>query len=212
VEIRRFGPGHRRPDGPPGTKGVTGQVIHNDERGVVAELAFQRFAIITPHSNPNTTLFMVISGGGYVQVGDERARVNHGEVVVWPADVVHGAYTDGSEMRAIVIELPEGAPPSGILEGSAMRVLHPGEAAAGRGDVPAPPTEGNAGFSGDRDGVDADWPPSAGAAGPGDAAATERPAAPRPTDPAPSVERARGGLAERPASRDDYDSSSGEPW
>ena len=107
MEIRRFGPGHRRPEGPPGTSGLTGQVIHSDERGVVTELAFSRRGVIAPHSNPDLTLFVVISGGGFVQVGDERLRVNHGEAVVWPPNVPHGAYTEGSEMRAIVIELPE---------------------------------------------------------------------------------------------------------
>ena len=124
MEIRRFGPGHRRPDGPPGTQGVGGQVIHHDERALVSELAFGRFALITPHSNPNTTLFVVISGGGYVQVGDERARVNHGEAVVWPAGILHGAYTDGTEMRAIVVELGEGTGPL-VLEGTAAE-LGPG--------------------------------------------------------------------------------------
>ena len=106
MEIIRFGPGYRRPDGPPGTQGVTGQVIMSDPRAQVVELAFQRYAIITPHSNPtNTALFIVISGGGFVQVGDERARVNHGEAVLWPPGVVHGAYTDGTEMRVIIVEL-----------------------------------------------------------------------------------------------------------
>ena len=106
MDVRRFGPGHRRPDGPPGTSGVTGQVIHHDARGLIAELAFGPHARITPHTNPNTTFFVVISGGGYVQVGDEVSRINHGEAVVWPAGELHGAYTDGSEMRAIVVELP----------------------------------------------------------------------------------------------------------
>ena len=109
MDIKRFGPGHRRPDGPPGTQGVAGQVIFHDERAVVTELAFQRYAIITPHANQwNTALFIVISGGGFVQVGDERARVNHGEAVVWPPGLVHGAYTDGTEMRAIIVELMGG--------------------------------------------------------------------------------------------------------
>lgn len=106
MEIKRFGPGHRRPDGPPGTQGVAGKVIFHDPRAVVTEMAFQRYAIITPHSNPtNTALFIVISGGGFVQVGDERSRVNHGEAVVWPPGTLHGAYTDGTEMRAIIVEL-----------------------------------------------------------------------------------------------------------
>ena len=53
-----------------------------------------------------------------MQVGDERARVMHGEAVVWPADVLHGAYTDGSEMRAIVVELagPDDGWARGLLE------------------------------------------------------------------------------------------------
>lgn len=104
MEIRRFGVGNRRPDGPPRTTGVAGQVIHSDGRGTVTELAFARRATIEPHSNPNTTWFVVIEGGGWVQVGDDRARVAAGEAVLWPAHVVHGAWTELGEMRAIVVE------------------------------------------------------------------------------------------------------------
>lgn len=157
MDIRRFGPGHRRPDGPPGTSGITGAVIHSDERGVISELAFSRRGAIVPHSNPNVTYFIVISGGGYVQVGDERGRVNHGEAVLWPPDVPHGAYTDGSEMRAIIVELPDR--PAGdalLLEGTATQL--------------------------------------------GDGGTVSRPTP------------AEGALAERQVTRDDYDSSEGEPW
>jgi quercetin dioxygenase-like cupin family protein len=121
MDIRRFGPGHRRSDTFGSNPGVEGVVIHHDERALVSELAFGRYAMVTPHSNPNTTLFIVISGGGYVQVGDERVRVNHGESVLWPANVIHGAYTDGTEMRAIVIEVP--AADSQVLAGEAATVL-----------------------------------------------------------------------------------------
>ena len=55
IEIRRFGVGHRRPDGPIGSVGLTGQVIHSDGRGTVSELAFARNARIEPHASPNTT-------------------------------------------------------------------------------------------------------------------------------------------------------------
>jgi quercetin dioxygenase-like cupin family protein len=107
IEIRRFGVGHRRPDGPPGTFGVQGQPLESRASGSVAELAFGREARITPHSNPRTTLFLVIEGGGWVGVGDERTRVSAGEAVVWPPDVLHAAWTDGVPMRAIVVELAE---------------------------------------------------------------------------------------------------------
>ena len=104
IEIRRFGVGHRRPDGPPGTVGLAGQVIHSDGRGVVSELAFSRDARIEPHANPNTTWFIVIEGGGWVGVGDERTRIAAGEAACWPPDLIHSAWTEHSEMRALVVE------------------------------------------------------------------------------------------------------------
>ncbi len=118
MEIRRFGVGNRRADGPPGTKGTAGQVIHADGRGLVSEIAFARGATIEPHSNPNTTWFIVIEGGGWVLVGAERARVAAGEAVLWPADTLHGAWTELSEMRAIVVEFagPDDAHLRAILD------------------------------------------------------------------------------------------------
>ncbi len=136
MEIRRFGVGHRRPDGPPGTVGVTGQVIHSDRRGVVTELAFGRRARVEPHSNPNTTWFVVIEGGGWVRVGEDRARVAAGEAVLWPPLVDHEAWTDLSEMRAIVVELAgaDDEAMRGILEGRAPELAAGGSAdSTGRG-------------------------------------------------------------------------------
>jgi hypothetical protein len=54
-------------------------------------------------------LFIVVSGGGWVQVGDERSAINHGEAIEWPPGVAHGAWTDGSSMRAILVEVPDHA-------------------------------------------------------------------------------------------------------
>jgi quercetin dioxygenase-like cupin family protein len=129
MEVRRFGVGYRRPEGPPGTHGLTGQVIHSDGRGVIAELAFSRGGAITPHDNPNTTWFCVIEGGGWVLVGDERRRVTAGEAVLWPANVTHGAWTDHAEMRAMVVEFAgaDDAMEAAIVEGGARR-LEAGEA------------------------------------------------------------------------------------
>ena len=129
MEIRRFGVGNRRPEGPPGTVGVEGQVIHSDARGVIAELAFRKGGRIEPHDNPNTTWLIVIEGGGYVLVGDEQRRVAAGEAVLWPADVQHGAWTEHGPMRVFVVEFagPDDAHIRGILDGIAKR-LRPGEA------------------------------------------------------------------------------------
>ena len=46
-------------------------------------------ARIAPHTNPNWTWFVVIEGGGWVGVGDERTRIQAGEAAAWPPDVLH---------------------------------------------------------------------------------------------------------------------------
>jgi quercetin dioxygenase-like cupin family protein len=131
IEIRRFGVGQRRPDGPPGTTGVTGQVIHSDARGVISELAFSPQGVIEPHSNPNTTWFIVIEGGGWVVVDSERTRIAAGEAALWPAGVPHGAWADRGHMRAFVVEFAgeDDAEMRGILDGRILAALAAGDGA-----------------------------------------------------------------------------------
>jgi quercetin dioxygenase-like cupin family protein len=106
VEILRFGPGFRRPTPMDGSRGLAHQTIWSDARARVTELSFSRRALIGPQSSPDHGLFIVIAGGGWVQVGEERSVINHGEAVEWPPGVGHGAWTDGSTMRAILVETP----------------------------------------------------------------------------------------------------------
>ncbi len=104
IEIRRFGVGNRRPDGPIGSVGLTGQIIASDGRGTITELAFARNARVEPHASPNSTWFIVVEGGGWVGVGEEWTRIAAGEAAVWPADIPHAAWTEHSEMRAFIVE------------------------------------------------------------------------------------------------------------
>jgi hypothetical protein len=71
---------------------------------------------------------VVIEGGGWVGVGDERTRVAAGEAILFPADVPHAAWTEHSEMRALMIEFggADDAAIRGVLDGRA-RELGPGE-------------------------------------------------------------------------------------
>ena len=146
MEIRRFGVGHRRPDGPDGTTGVASQVIHADARGLVAELAFARRATMDPHSSPNSAWLVIVEGGGWVQVENERARVAAGEAVLWPAGVERAAWTELSEMRAFLVEFAgvDDAALRGILEGRALELTAGGAAAAqgGPGDGATPVATG----------------------------------------------------------------------
>ena len=70
----------------------------------MSELAFARGGAIAPHDNPNTTWFCVIEGGGWVLVGDERGGSRPGRRSCGRPDVIHAAWTDHGEMRAIVVE------------------------------------------------------------------------------------------------------------
>ena len=135
IEILRFGVGHRRPEGPAGSSGISGRVIHTDARGAVSELAFARGGRIEPHANPNTTYFIVIEGGGWTAVDGEAIRVAAGEAVVWPAHLAHAAWTDYSEMRAILVEFTgaDDADARGIIEGGNIPLL-PGPVPATRGE------------------------------------------------------------------------------
>ena len=146
IEIRRFGAGHRRPEGPPGTVGVSRQAIHRDSRGALAELAFGTGARSEPHSNPNTTWFVVIEGGGWVQVADERAGVAAGEAVHWPAGVIHAAGTEHARMRAIVVELAaaEHLGAEGAVDRKARQRRRAGEQLRVRGKR-SPPAGGRCG-------------------------------------------------------------------
>ena len=109
MEILPFGPGFRRPRPPAGAHGLAEQVIWSDPRARITELAFSRRALIAPLTSPDQGLFIVIAGGGWVQVGEERSAINHGEAVAWPPGVAHAAWTEGATMRALLVEVPDRA-------------------------------------------------------------------------------------------------------
>jgi quercetin dioxygenase-like cupin family protein len=153
MEIVRFGVGYRRPEGPRGSRNVTGRVIFSDPRGTISELAFGRLGAIQPYAMPSVTWFVVIEGGGFVRVGDEQSRVAAGEAVLWPPDLLHAAWTEQSQMRAIVVEFASDDPElRAIVEGRGLELDHsPGsppapEGASGRlvggGSIRYDPREG----------------------------------------------------------------------
>ena len=122
MEVLRFGPGFRRSRTREGSQGVADQTIWSDPRARVTELAFSSRALIAPQTSPDLGLFIVVAGGGWVQVGDERTSIDQGEAVEFPPGVAHGAWTDGSTMRAILVEVPDMA-----LEGNGARMTEPHE-------------------------------------------------------------------------------------
>lgn len=164
---------------------------------MIAEFALKPHAVMAPHSNPNLSYLIVIEGGGFVQVGDERARVAAGEAVVWPRDVVHSVWTDLTPMRAIVVEF---AADEGAVEakGAVEPLLIEGETAdvAATGAATAAATVAAA---------------AAVATGAATGAAAESVSA--AASPSPTVARADGSLAPKPVGPpDERRSPESEPW
>lgn len=146
MEILRFGPGYRSPRPREGTQGLADQTIWSDPRARITELAFSTRALLAPQTSPDLGLFIVVAGGGWVQVGDERTAIRHGEAIEWPPGVPHGAWTDGVTMRAILVEVPDQAIESHharLADPPAVTDLTP---ARGRlADREVPPAEHDAG-------------------------------------------------------------------
>ena len=143
IDVRRFGVGQRRPQGPAGSRRVEGVIVHSDARGAITELAFGRDARLEPHESPSSAWLCVIEGGGWVLVGQEHRRVAPGDAVAWPANVLHAAWTDHVPMRAILVELagPDDAGVRGILEGRARLLGAGGARQAERGEGSLAPVE-----------------------------------------------------------------------
>jgi quercetin dioxygenase-like cupin family protein len=104
VEIRRFGPGSRRPEREAGAIGVTSALLHSGGSAHITEIALTERAALGPIRSPNDGLLIVIEGGGWLALADERQRVASGEAVALPAGVERLLATDGVPLRAILVE------------------------------------------------------------------------------------------------------------
>jgi Cupin domain len=176
---------------------------------VVSELTLKPQSSLAPHTNPNLTYLLVIEGGGFVQVEDERARVAAGDAVVMPPDAVRSAWTELTPMRAIVVEF---APLEMVPAGTETHLLEGGWVAPGTAGA----TESAAAGAAESERARPTEPASSrGSAG----AATERTPSREQaggaigTKPGGAPLRADGGLVPGPAEvPPDHVSSEREPW
>ncbi len=105
LDIRPFGPGHRRPDAPPRVVGMYPAAIFHDDTLAVVELHFEPGGEIWEHDVPYPILFITIEGRGMVRVGGEDASVQAGQAVLWPAGVLHKAWAEDAPFTAIAVEM-----------------------------------------------------------------------------------------------------------
>jgi quercetin dioxygenase-like cupin family protein len=108
MEIRRFGPGHRRTDRSPGSADASGAPIYVDARMQISEIVLGERGTFGPHRSLDAAVLVVIEGGGWIGIGGELARIAAGESVALPAGVDRRIATDGVPLRAILIESIDG--------------------------------------------------------------------------------------------------------
>lgn len=109
MEIRRFGPGHRRAERAAGSIGTTTSLLHAGPGARITELALDERALFGPLRSPLRGLLIMIEGGGWLALGDERQRVAAGEAIVLPADEERLLASDGAPLRAILVEFDDAA-------------------------------------------------------------------------------------------------------
>ncbi|GCE06916.1 cupin domain-containing protein [Dictyobacter aurantiacus] len=86
---------------------VNGLPLFSEGAPHVVALYFEPHATMDEHSAPHPILFMVVHGSGFVRIGGpqgETQPVRAGDAILWPPHVDHHAWTDDSELHAIVIE------------------------------------------------------------------------------------------------------------
>jgi quercetin dioxygenase-like cupin family protein len=131
TEIRPFGTENSRPLAQPGIVRVQAAVIQiplqlaaqwsraelaERYQGVpllvdtpvsVVSLFFDQHGEIHEHDAPFPILFIVIGGEGYLRVGGPDAaalKIHAGYAALWPAGVLHKAWTTEHAMQALTIE------------------------------------------------------------------------------------------------------------
>ncbi len=104
MEIRRFGPGSRRAERESGAIGVSSALLHAGVSAHITEVVLKDRAALGPVRSPDDGLLIVIEGGGWLALADERQRVSSGEAVALPAGVERLLVTDGVPLRAILVE------------------------------------------------------------------------------------------------------------
>ncbi|MBI3659453.1 cupin domain-containing protein [Candidatus Acetothermia bacterium] len=113
IEVRRFCPENKTPIPLADLTGLNGVVIQLFT-SLANKLSPKELANVALYFDAHSRmhelhpiLFLVINGNGFVRVGGPQAeilKVSAGDAVLWPAKVLHKAWTNGEPMQAIAIE------------------------------------------------------------------------------------------------------------
>lgn len=109
MNVRRFGPGHRRTDRAAGSHGVLSSPIFSGESAQISEFTVNPGGVYGPLRSAGEVVIVVIEGGGWVTLRDGEVQLAAGESFHLERLTPYSVAARGLPLRAILVELAAGA-------------------------------------------------------------------------------------------------------
>jgi len=105
MEVRRFGPGHRRADRAAGSHGVLSSPIFSNEVAQISEFTVTPGGTYGPLRSAGDVVLVVIEGGGWVTAHEEQVHLAAGESLHLERLTPYSVAARELPLRAILVEL-----------------------------------------------------------------------------------------------------------
>ena len=105
MNIRRFGPGHRRADRAAGSQGVLSSAIFSNDIAQITEFTVTPDGTYGPLRSAGDVVLVVIEGGGWVTAHDSQMHLAAGESLHLERLTPYSVAARELPLRAILVEL-----------------------------------------------------------------------------------------------------------
>ena len=109
MNIRPFGPGHRRVDRAAGSTGVLSSAIFSNDVAQITEFTVAPGGTYGPLRSAGDVVLVVIEGGGWVVAHDAQLQLAAGESLHLERLVPYSVTARELTLRAILVELSAGS-------------------------------------------------------------------------------------------------------
>jgi quercetin dioxygenase-like cupin family protein len=105
MNIRRFGPGHRRADRAAGSQGVLSSAIFSNDIAQITEFTVTPGGTYGPLRSAGDVVLVVIEGGGWVTARETQVQLAAGESLHLERLTPYSVAARELPLRAILVEL-----------------------------------------------------------------------------------------------------------
>lgn len=109
MNVRRFGPGHRRADRAAGSQGVLSSAIFSNEVAQISEFTVTPGGTYGPLRSAGDVVLVVIEGGGWISAPELQLQLAAGESLHLERLTPYSVAAYELPLRAILIELATGS-------------------------------------------------------------------------------------------------------